>query len=202
MANKVNFAQAISLGFKNYARFRGVASRSEYWYFVLFSFLLALVLSTIDSVLSDVVGLELWLGLNDIANLALFLPSLALVVRRFRDAGISGWWVASSALPAALIIAGVISAVANPAFQNLISWASDNPDATDIQIQAQAESMVSQIDPAGVLLVLLGLLLMLGYVIFELVVKVQPTKTRDQGNQYAPAIESPGATHSTGPTEY
>ena len=61
-----------------YAQFEGRASRSEYWWFYLFTVLAGVAADTIG----DTVG--------NIASLALFLPSLALAARRLHDTGRSG----------------------------------------------------------------------------------------------------------------
>jgi uncharacterized membrane protein YhaH (DUF805 family) len=63
-----------------YAQFTGRASRSEYWWFYLFTVLATAVADR----LSGTVG--------NIASLAFFLPGLALMVRRLHDVGRSGWW--------------------------------------------------------------------------------------------------------------
>jgi len=47
----MSFVGAISSGFKNYLNFKGKASRAQYWYWVLFTLLLALVLGTIEGVI-------------------------------------------------------------------------------------------------------------------------------------------------------
>ena len=63
-----------------YADFSGRASRSEYWWFYLFT-----VLATAAAgALGGTVG--------NLASIAFFLPSLALLVRRLHDVGRSGWW--------------------------------------------------------------------------------------------------------------
>lgn len=63
-----------------YAQFSGRASRSEYWWFYLFT-----VLATAAAnLLGGTVG--------NLVSLAFFLPSLALVARRLHDVGRSGWW--------------------------------------------------------------------------------------------------------------
>ena len=49
----MGFAQAISAGFSNYVNFRDRACRSEYWYWVLFCFLAAIVARIIDHVLGN-----------------------------------------------------------------------------------------------------------------------------------------------------
>lgn len=44
----MNFQDAIRSGFRNYVTFSGRASRSEYWYWVLFALLVAIASSIID----------------------------------------------------------------------------------------------------------------------------------------------------------
>jgi uncharacterized membrane protein YhaH (DUF805 family) len=63
-----------------YAQFSGRASRSEYWWFYLFT----LLATAVADRLSGTVG--------NIASLVFFLPSLALAARRLHDVGRSGWW--------------------------------------------------------------------------------------------------------------
>ncbi len=71
---------------KNYATFEGRARRSEYWYFVLFSTLVSIVLTL----------LELAIGVTFIGlvySLAVMIPSIAVGVRRMHDVGKSGWYL-------------------------------------------------------------------------------------------------------------
>lgn len=63
-----------------YAQFDGRASRSEYWWFYLFTVIAGLAAEIVGSTVGN------------IASLALFLPSLALAARRLHDTGRSGWW--------------------------------------------------------------------------------------------------------------
>lgn len=84
------FGEAISVCFSKYVTFKGRASRSEYWYFVLFNFLVGLVTGFLDVM---IFGIENELSpLNSLASLALFLPTLAAGVRRLHDTNRSGWW--------------------------------------------------------------------------------------------------------------
>ena len=48
MNEKISFAGAVKRGLQKYVNFRGVATRAEYWYFVLFVVLLTLVSGTFD----------------------------------------------------------------------------------------------------------------------------------------------------------
>lgn len=88
----MGFGDAIAVCFQKYVVFSGRARRPEYWYFVLFSLLVGIAASIIDvqilgKKLEDTGPIEL------IVNLALFLPGLAVLWRRFHDVGYSGWLV-------------------------------------------------------------------------------------------------------------
>ena len=84
----MTFSEAISSGFRNYVGFSGRASRSEFWYWVLFSVLVSIALSIIDlALLSGKTTV-----LSSIWSLATLLPSLAVGVRRLHDTDRSGWW--------------------------------------------------------------------------------------------------------------
>jgi uncharacterized membrane protein YhaH (DUF805 family) len=50
-AQKISFAAAVGVGLKKYFNFRGVASRREYWFFILFFVLLSLVTGQLDQIL-------------------------------------------------------------------------------------------------------------------------------------------------------
>ena len=81
-----------------YAKFDGRATRSEYWYFILFYFILALIVTLVDVlVINPMLGLtpeQAQQGgiLQIILGLGLLIPTLALTIRRLHDIGKSGWW--------------------------------------------------------------------------------------------------------------
>ena len=79
---------------KNYANFKGRARRKEYWFFVLCQFLLIFIAAIIDSILFDNPAL-----FYSITALGLFIPSLAVAVRRMHDIGKSGWLLLLSLIP-------------------------------------------------------------------------------------------------------
>jgi len=85
----MSFVEAIQSGFSNYVNFSGRAVRSEYWYWVLFVVLLSIVTNIIDAVISGTSGFAI---LSTIVSLALFLPGLAVGIRRLHDLDKSGWW--------------------------------------------------------------------------------------------------------------
>jgi len=76
----MSFQEAIRVCFQKYADFNGRASRSEYWWFVLFLVLVGLAASMINPIVS---------GLFTLGTL---LPSTAAATRRLHDTGRSGWW--------------------------------------------------------------------------------------------------------------
>lgn len=63
-----------------YAQFSGRASRSEYWWFYLFTVLAGAAANTLGGTMGN------------LASIAFFLPGLALFARRMHDTGRSGWW--------------------------------------------------------------------------------------------------------------
>ena len=49
--NKLSFAGSIGVCFKKFVNFRGVATRREYWYFVLFIVLVSIVIGQLDQII-------------------------------------------------------------------------------------------------------------------------------------------------------
>ncbi|AVF37224.1 DUF805 domain-containing protein [Rahnella sikkimica] len=72
---------------KNYATFSGRAKRREYWWFVLFNWLISMAIGLIAGLLGDPFIMII------IYTAFILVPSLALSVRRNHDAGYSGWWI-------------------------------------------------------------------------------------------------------------
>ena len=78
----MNFGESLSFCFKNYATFEGRASRSEYWFFILFTISGGLLTSFINP------------GVNAVFTLGTILPTIAVGCRRMHDVGRSGWFQA------------------------------------------------------------------------------------------------------------
>ena len=72
-----------------YATFSGRATRSEYWYLVLFGYLLSMLIFMLAYAVNTS---ELLIGLSVVLCLILFVPSLAVCIRRLHYTGRSGWW--------------------------------------------------------------------------------------------------------------
>jgi len=83
----MTFGESIATSFKKYAEFTGRASRSEYWWWMLFVILAPFILS----MFSDIVG--------GLFSLAVLLPSLAVAARRLHDIDRSGWWQLIGLIP-------------------------------------------------------------------------------------------------------
>lgn len=87
------FGEAISVCLNGYATFSGRASRSEYWYFVLFQVFVVLASVAVDkSILRFEFERSFPYPFSTLICLALFVPSLATNVRRLHDTNRSGWW--------------------------------------------------------------------------------------------------------------
>ena len=93
---------------KNYTKFSGRASRTEFWYFILFWVIFYVIVIGVDRVLGfNFISLKS-LPFSEYIPLAMvyekvglltflyrpltFLPSLAVTFRRLHDINRSGWW--------------------------------------------------------------------------------------------------------------
>ena len=95
----MTFGRSIQTVFRKYAEFSGRATRPEFWWFTLFSVL-------VSGALSSVYG-----GLGAAWGFAVLLPSLAVSVRRLRDAGLSWGWLFFALLPfVGLVVLAVLLA--------------------------------------------------------------------------------------------
>ena len=89
----MNFFQSINYCLKHYSDFNGRASRSEYWWFFLFTFIVETMGAILDhGFLSYFDTAQEWGIFETIAIIALTLPSLAVGARRLHDINRSGWW--------------------------------------------------------------------------------------------------------------
>jgi uncharacterized membrane protein YhaH (DUF805 family) len=96
----MTFVESIKAVLTNYAGFTGRASRSEFWWFYLFTVLVSLVFN----VLSGGNAGSFFGIVSALVSLALLLPSLAVGVRRLHDIGRSGWFLLFALIPLAGII--------------------------------------------------------------------------------------------------
>ena len=86
----MGFGEAISSGFNNMSNFNGRSSRSAFWWWMLFIWVLQVVISLFTGVgRSSEFGLFYWIGV--IIGLILWLATLAVGCRRLHGTGKSGW---------------------------------------------------------------------------------------------------------------
>jgi uncharacterized membrane protein YhaH (DUF805 family) len=98
----MTFAESIKHCFRNYAVFRGRASRSEFWYFELLFHIFVFLGSIFLGLTAAIVG-GLTADIDDVGFFFLILPwiipLLAVQVRRLHDTGHSGAWVWLNLIP-------------------------------------------------------------------------------------------------------
>lgn len=147
----VDFGTAIARFWTKYVDFDGTAQRSEYWFFVLFNFLVHLPIWLITAI-----SYEVGTFFSLLWFLATFIPGMALMSRRFHDAGFSAkwWWVP------------LISAIGGVAFSSMIAAIASST--------GNSESIVFAGVLAGIVVFAL-----LGFAIFWFVVSVMPSKFED-----------------------
>lgn len=80
--NTMTFGKAISTCMSKFFNFNGRASRSEYWWFYLFTLLLSWGAMLVDR--TQV--------LSTLLNLVFLFPVLSAGARRLHDTNRSGWW--------------------------------------------------------------------------------------------------------------
>ena len=85
----MSFFEAISSCLRQYAGFKGRASRAEFWWFFLFILLASIIISALFTAF---LGSQIGAGLTFVFGLLMLLPSLAVGARRLHDMGASGWW--------------------------------------------------------------------------------------------------------------
>ena len=83
---------------KKYAVFSGRAQRKEFWVFTLFNVLISGVLGIVDGLLFGTEETDP-LVLALLYNVAVFLPALAVSVRRLHDTGRRGLWMVLVLIP-------------------------------------------------------------------------------------------------------
>jgi uncharacterized membrane protein YhaH (DUF805 family) len=94
----VGFGEAISQAFQNLFTFEGRASRSAYWWFALFMFIIGVVVGVIAAVTGS-------RAIQYVVDAVVLVLTLALQVRRLHDTDRSGWWWFIGLIP---IVGGIV----------------------------------------------------------------------------------------------
>lgn len=101
----MTFQESVKTVLSKFATFSGRATRSEYWWYILAVSLLGAALAVIEgAVIAPMLGFEPFAEeagqpLRMVAGLILFLPTLAVTVRRLHDTDHSGWWYLLVVIP-------------------------------------------------------------------------------------------------------
>jgi uncharacterized membrane protein YhaH (DUF805 family) len=169
---RITFVDAVKSAFVNFRKFKGTASRREYWFYILATVLIGIVLSTVESMIwppietDDLIeAINQPTPLTSIAGLLLLIPTLAVTSRRIQDSGWSGKWLFLYLLPIVPLLMGIIGVVGY----------LQSTSAPEIEILATS---VAYFVPT--------LLIAFGVQVFLLILCLLPSKSREQGNKYAP----------------
>ena len=90
----MGFQEAVRKVLTNYVNFQVRASRAEYWWWALFTFIIGVIFGALE-----VTGLKIFAILGGIVNLALLLPGLGVLWRRLHDMGRAGGWAFIALVP-------------------------------------------------------------------------------------------------------
>jgi uncharacterized membrane protein YhaH (DUF805 family) len=168
---KMTFVGAVKSVFVNFRKFKGTATRREYWFYILATALIGIVLSTIESSIwppietDDLIeAINQPTPLSSIAALILLIPTLSVTSRRMQDSGWSGKWLFLYLLPVVPLLMGIIGVVGY----------LNSTTAPEVEVLA---TMVAYFVPT--------LLIAFGVQVFLLILCLLPSKSREQGNKYA-----------------
>jgi uncharacterized membrane protein YhaH (DUF805 family) len=171
---KITFIDSVKNVFVNWKRFKGTATRREYWFFVLFTVLLGIVLSTIESIIwppvetTDLIeALNQPTPLTGISALILLIPSLSVSARRLQDAGWSGKWLFMYLTPIIPLFLGVVG----------LGGYLETAVGPDSELLAAS---VAYFFPT--------LLVAFAVQVFLVILCVLPSKPKEAGNKYAQEV--------------
>ena len=90
----MTFVESVEHVFSNYFNAKGRASRSEYWWWYLFTILASIAVSLLGVILDYFTGIEflstiLTWGLS----ILILIPNICVQIRRYHDINRSGWWI-------------------------------------------------------------------------------------------------------------
>ena len=120
----MTFGQSIRTCLRyKYITFSGRASRSEYWWFNLFYWLVLVVPMMSSFVIIPISGESelnstlsfVWIiiiAVGSLFSLVLILPGIAVAVRRLHDRDMSGWWFLGLVVASMIPFVGFIASIA------------------------------------------------------------------------------------------
>lgn len=101
----MNMIEAVKTVFTKFYTFSGRASRPEFWWYYLFLILLYIVAALLEGfVIHPLLGFEPFAPeggqpIQVLLAISLFLPTLAVAIRRLHDIDRSGWWYLVGLVP-------------------------------------------------------------------------------------------------------
>ena len=122
----MDFSEAVRTCLQlKYATFSGRASRSEYWWFFLFVFIVTMVFFGLGAAIIGTAGFAdiqaggqmpvasmILFGIGGLLYLAMLLPIIAVTVRRFHDRDLSGWIYLAAIVLGFVPIVGFLASIA------------------------------------------------------------------------------------------
>ena len=113
----INFQKAVLLAFQKYFQVSGRSRRAEFWWFILFYQIFALVTIILSASPFTVSFIA------PIGCLVLGIPSITITTRRLHDIGLSGWWQLPFFLGTFLSFVGTLTLL----FMGIVTDSDRNP---------------------------------------------------------------------------
>lgn len=110
----MEFKEAVTICLtQKYCSFKGRASRSEFWWFGLFTLILNVFVGLLGSLAPTLASI-----VSAVQALWLLLPTVGVTTRRLHDRNLSGWW---QALPVALVMPGLVGVAVDATWLLIVS---------------------------------------------------------------------------------
>ena len=120
------------LALKNSFNFKGRAGRKEYWYTVLFSILIMILLIFLDELLQETLNAPS-IGIASLAfSLFMLIPYLSLMARRFHDVNKSATWLLVYFIPFGAL--WILFILISPSYYGRNRWGT-NPDQPNAETE-------------------------------------------------------------------
>jgi len=176
----LTFVGAVKKCLVNYAKFSGRATRSEFWYFVLFTVLVGIVAGTLDGVFFPIPAdqslfSDQYMPFSDTTSILLLVPSIAVMVRRIRDTGRSAKTLYWFLLPVVLLGIGFL--IALPVILQLDVTDPANFEAQLNQLDSVEDAEWLQRLGSAALFLAPGLISSIAVQVYFLVVLLKKTKS-------------------------
>ena len=84
---------------QKYATFSGRATRSEFWYFILGTIILSIVVGALSAIIGHYISGILGGLITLVYTLGLIIPCLAISVRRLHDTNKDWWFILFGLIP-------------------------------------------------------------------------------------------------------